>query len=82
MILEGGIQRLQRKSPTLQQYMSKGSKSGSLIQEYAKLHFEVEEFKSKILAAQTGSAKNEQVAAEHRKLREVAKDHTEQQFMN
>jgi len=63
-----------RKSPTLQQYMSKGSKSGSLIQEYAKLHFEVEEFKSKIQAAQTGSAKNEQVAAEHRKLREVAKE--------
>ncbi|OLQ10707.1 hypothetical protein AK812_SmicGene5521 [Symbiodinium microadriaticum] len=63
-----------QKSPTLQQYMSKGSKSGSLIQEYAKLHFEVEEFKSKIQTAQSGSAKNEQVAAEHRKLREVAKD--------
>lgn len=54
--------------------MSKGSKSGSLIQEYAKLHFEVEEFKSKIQTAQSGSAKNEQVAAEHRKLREVAKE--------
>ncbi|CAE7466434.1 unnamed protein product [Symbiodinium natans] len=66
-----------RKSPTLQQYLARGLKSGSLIQEYAKLHFEVEDFKSKIQAAQSGSAKNEQVAAEHRKLREVAKEQAE-----